>query len=290
MKKVLYYLVIILIIVYIILSNYKKLPFYQEKQVLDKDLLVYFIDVGEADSTLISSNNHYMLIDAGNNEDGEKLVNYFKSLGINKFDTVILTHAHEDHVGGMDNIINNFEIGNFYMPDVPFTSTSYEETLKALDNKNIKFKVPSGNTIDIGEAKLKFLYVGSNEEDINSTSIVSKLIYGNTSFLFTGDTTWDVEESLLEKDIECDVLKASHHGSNDGANYKFLKKLRSKIAVISCGKDNEYGHPHEKVLDKLKTLGNTIYRTDIDGTIIVKSNGESISVEKVKTDTNGEEK
>ena len=290
MKKVLYFIIGVLFIGFIVYDYFGKIPTNEVKKTKDKDLLVYFLDVGEGESILVNSNDKYLLIDAGNNEDGDKLVTYFKSLGIEKFDAVVLTHAHEDHVGGMDNIINNFEIKSFYMPDVPFTSTSFTETVKALENNNIKYKVPNGETIKIGNAKLKFLYVGDNEEDINSTSIVSKLIYGDNSFLFTGDTTWEVEDLLLKMDIECDVYKASHHGSNDGANYEFLKKLKSKIAVISCGKDNEHGHPHEKVLDKLKTLGMEIYRTDLDGTIIVKSNGTDINVEKVKTDTNGEEK
>ena len=290
MKKVLYFIIGIIFIGFVVYDYFGKVPTNEVEKPLDKDLLVYFIDVGEAESILVNSNDKYLLIDAGNNEDGDKLVTYFKSLGIETFEAVILTHAHEDHVGGMDNIINNFEIKSFYMPDVPFTSTSFTETVKALENKNIKFKVPNNETIKIGAAKLKLLYVGDNEEDINSTSIVSKLIYGNNSFLFTGDTTWEVEDLLLKTDIECDVYNASHHGSNDGANYEFLKKLKSKIAVISCGKGNEHGHPHEKVLDKFKTLGMEIYRTDLDGTVIVKSNGNDISVEKVVTDTNGEEK
>ena len=290
MKKVLYFIIGLFFIGFVAYDYYRKIPTDNIEKTLDNNLLVYFIDVGEAESILVNSNNKYLLIDAGNNEDGEKLVNYFNSLGIEKFEAIILTHAHEDHAGGMDNIINNFEIKSFYMPDVPFTSTSYKEVVKALENKNIKFRVPNNETIKIGDAKLKFLYVGDNEEDINSTSIVSKLVYGNNSFLFTGDTTWEVEDLLLKMDIECDVYNASHHGSNDGANYDFLKKLKSKIAVISCGKGNEFGHPHEKVLDKLKTLGMEIYRTDLDGTVLIKSDGNNISVEKVKTDTNGEEK
>ena len=291
MKKVFYFLIIVILVGLFLYYN----DFFKEDVPivvpLEENLKVYFIDVGEADSTLINSNNHYMLIDAGNNEDGEKLVNYLKSLGVSKLDYVILTHAHEDHVGGMDNIIRSFDIGSFYMPDVAFPSTTFKETIKELENKGLKYKVPSiGDTISLGESKVKFLYVNDNEEDINSNSIVSKLTYNNTSFLFTGDTTWEVEDILKSEDIKSNVLKASHHGSNDGANYQFLKAVKSEIVVISCGANNDYGHPHEKVLDKFKSLGMDIYRTDLDGTIIISSNGDEISIDKIKTDTNGEEK
>ena len=291
MKKILYFLVIVILASLFLYYN----DFFKEDipsvVPLEENLKVYFIDVGEADSTLINSNNHFMLIDAGNNEDGEKLVKYLKSLGVSKLDYVILTHAHEDHVGGMDNIIRSFDIGSFYMPDVAFTSTTFKETINELENKGLKYKVPSiGDTISLGESKVKFLYVNDNEEDINSNSIVSKLTYKNTSFLFTGDTTWEVEDILKSEDIKSNVLKASHHGSNDGANYQFLKALKSEVVVISCGANNDYGHPHEKALDKFKSLGMEIYRTDLDGTIIISSNGEELSIDKIKTDTNGEEK
>ena len=291
MKKVLYFLTVVILIGLALYYN----DYFSTEEVItnnvEENLKVYFIDVGEADSTLINSNNHYMLIDAGNNEDGEKLVNYIKTLGVTKLDYVILTHAHEDHVGGMDNIIRSFDIGSFYMPDVAFPSTTFKETIKELENKGLKYKVPViGSSLKLGESSIKFLYVGDNEEDINSNSIVNKLVYKDVSFLFTGDTTWDVEDILKKEDIKSTVLKASHHGSNDGANYNFLKATQSKIVVISCGANNEYGHPHDKAVKKFKDLGMEIYRTDVDGTIIISSDGEKVSIEKVKTDTNGEEK
>lgn len=290
MKKVLYFFIGILFIVFLIYTYL--LPVNLENNVpTNEELKVYFIDVGEAESILVNSNNKFMLIDAGNNEDGDKLVTYLKSLGVNKLEYVILTHAHEDHAGGMDNIIRSFDIGSFYMPDVSFTSTTFIEMVKELENKGLKYKVPViGKNIFLGESSIKFLYVNDNEEDINSNSIVSKLSYKNVSFLFTGDTTWDVEEILKDKDIKATVLNASHHGSNDGANYSFLKKTESKVVVISCGANNDYGHPHDKALNKFKSLGMEIYRTDIDGTIIISSDGDNLSIEKVKTDTNGEEK
>lgn len=251
-------------------------------------LKVSFLDVGQADSILINANNKYMLIDAGNNEDGEKLVMYLKSLGIEKFDYVVGTHAHEDHIGGMDNIIDSFDIGTFYMPDVITTTKTFEDVLDSLEKKNLNFDTPQiGSTFDLGKAKIETIYVGKDSKNLNNSSIILKLTYGNVSFLFTGDTESDVEKTLLKKDIESDVLKVAHHGSNTSSSNAFLKKVNPKYAIISVGTGNSYGHPKSVILDRLEKLGTKIYRTDELGTIIVTTDGEKIEVSNVKTDTNG---
>ena len=251
-------------------------------------LKVSFLDVGQADSILINANNKYMLIDAGNNEDGEKLVMYLKSLGIEKFDYVVGTHAHEDHIGGMDNIIDSFDIGTFYMPDVITTTKTFEDVLDSLEKKNLNFDTPQiGSTFDLGKAKIETIYVGKDSKNLNNSSIILKLTYGNVSFLVTGDTESDVEKTLLNKDIESDVLKVAHHGSNTSSSNAFLKKVNPKYAIISVGTGNSYGHPKSVILDRLEKLGTKIYRTDELGTIIVTTDGEKIEVSNVKTDTNG---
>ncbi len=251
-------------------------------------LKVSFLDVGQADSILINANNKYMLIDAGNNEDGEKLVMYLKSLGIEKFDYVVGTHAHEDHIGGMDNIIDSFDIETFYMPDVITTTKTFEDVLDSLEKKNLNFDTPQiGSTFDLGKAKIETIYVGKDIKNLNNSSIILKLTYGNVSFLFTGDTESDVEKTLLNKDIESDVLKVAHHGSNTSSSNAFLKKVNPKYAIISVGTGNSYGHPKSVILDRLEKLGTKIYRTDELGTIIVTTDGEKIEVSNVKTDTNG---
>ena len=251
-------------------------------------LKVSFLDVGQADSILINANNKYMLIDAGNNEDGEKLVMYLKSLGIEKFDYVVGTHAHEDHIGGMDNIIDSFDIGTFYMPDVITTTKTFEDVLDSLEKKNLNFDTPQiGSTFDLGKAKIETIYVGKDSKNLNNSSIILKLTYGNVSFLVTGDTESDVEKTLLNKEIESDVLKVAHHGSNTSSSNAFLKKVNPKYAIISVGTGNSYGHPKSVILDRLEKLGTKIYRTDELGTIIVTTDGEKIEVSNVKTDTNG---
>ncbi len=255
----------------------------------ESDILsIYYLDVGQADSMLITYQDKDILIDAGNNEDGPKLVNYFKSLNITKFDYVFGTHPHEDHIGGMDDIINNFEINNFYMPDVVTTTKTFEDILNSMEEKNLQFKTPNiDDEYKIGDIKLKVLYVGKESNDLNDTSIVLKLTYKDTSYLFTGDATKKVENKLLTKDIESDVLKVGHHGSQYSTSNEFLEKVNPKYAIIEVGKNNIYKHPKEVTLTKLDNMKIKYYRTDMDGTILLKSDGENISFEKLQTDTNG---
>ena len=252
------------------------------------NLKIYFVDVGQADCILINDNNEYGLIDAGNNEDGEKIVKYFKDLGITKFKYVFGTHAHEDHIGGMDNIIENFQIEHFYMPDTITTTRTFEEVLDALEEKNIAFETPEEDeNLTFSDTVSKVLHVGKEKRDMNDTSIVLKLTYKNTSYLFMGDATSSVEKDILDKDIKSDVLKVGHHGSQYSSTISFLKKASLKYAIIEVGKNNSYNHPKEVTLKKLEDLGTKIYRTDEDGTIILTSDGENMSFETVKTDTNG---
>lgn len=255
---------------------------------VDGILQVYFIDVGQADCIYIKQDNANMLIDAGNNEDGQKLVSYFKNLGINTFDYVVATHPHEDHIGGMDDIINNFEIDNYYMPDKLSTTKTFEDVLDALESKGLNYEVPNiGDEFDLGSASLEIIYAGDDTNDDNDSSIVLKMTYGSNSFLFTGDATSSVEEEILNKDIKSDVLKVAHHGSSYSSADAFLDKVDPKYAVISVGENNSYNHPSSTTLDKLNKRNIKLYRTDLDGTIIFTSDGNDLSVQTEKTDTNG---
>ena len=252
------------------------------------NLEIYYLDVGNADSILIRYSDKNVLIDAGNNGDGKKLVSYFKSLNISGFDYVIGTHAHEDHIGGMDDIIDNFSIKHFFMPDVITTTKTFEDVLDSLKNNNIKFETPKiDSNFVVGDLKFKVLYIGDSKEDLNDTSIVIKLIYKNTSYLFMGDATSNVEKQILDKNLKSDVLKVGHHGSKYSSSAKFLNEVCPKYSIIEVGKNNDYGHPKDIVLKKLEKIGSKIYRTDNDGTIYLKSDGNDINIEKIKTDTNG---
>lgn len=259
------------------------------QNIVSTDLSIYYIDVGQADSILISNNNHHMLIDAGNNEDGPKLVNFLKNeLNISKLDYVIGTHPHEDHIGGLDDIINNFEIENVYLPDVITTTKTFEEVLEEIENKSLSITVPKiGGTIALGEADFTILHTGTDTKDLNHASIVLKMIFGDYSYLFTGDATAEIEKNIINDNIDIDVLKVAHHGSLYSTTEEFLSKVTPTYAIISVGKDNTYNHPSKETIDRLKQYTNNIYITSELGTILLTSNGKEIKIDNFKTDTNG---
>ena len=255
----------------------------------EKDKLkIYYIDVGQADSILIQNENEFMLIDAGNNNDGPLLVKYFQSLNIKDFKYVVGTHPHEDHIGGLDDIITNFNIGTIYIPDAITTTKTFEDLLNSIEKKNMTFTVPKiDSTFNLGKANVKVIYTGTDTKDLNNTSIVLKMSFGSTTYLFTGDATNITEKKILNKDISADVLKVGHHGSNYSSTDKFLNKVNPKYAIISVGKNNIYSHPATKTIDKLNKLNIKIYRTDELGTIILTSDGKNIDITNEKTNTNG---
>ena len=265
-------------------------PIKENIEINEEDYLkIYFMDVGQADCILIDNNKNYVLIDGGNTIDGKKLVKYFKNLGIEKFDYVIGTHPHEDHIGGLNFIIYNFKIDHFLTTNIKTNYKSYTNMLNALENENIKLEVPNINdTFKVNDLLFKVLYIDDNTEDINASSIVLEMNYKDTSYLFTADITTDTEKKILDSLKEVDVLKVAHHGSQYASSAQFLLKTKPKYAIISVGKDNEYGYPKQVVLDKLNELNTKVYRTDELGTIILSSNGKNIEITNEHTDTNKE--
>lgn len=243
------------------------------------NLTVDFIDVGQADSILITNNNESMLIDAGNNEDGEDIVKYLENKGIKKLNYVVGTHPHEDHIGGLDDVINSdIQIENILMPKITTTTKTFEDVLDAIENKELTVEAPSkGYEFKIGEANCKVMTDSIIDKDnLNISSIVIRLTFGNNSFLFMGDSEEENEKTISWP--KTDVLKVGHHGSNTSSSEKFLNEVSPKYAVIMAGEGNSYGLPKDEIVKRIESLGTTIYRTDKNGTIEMISDGNEIKI------------
>lgn len=246
------------------------------------ELKIYFIDVGQADSILITAGSDSMLIDAGNNDDSELVVDYIKSQGIGDLDYVIGTHPHEDHIGGLDAVIDSFKIGKVLMPKEKSTSKTFEDVLLSIQSKGLKVTPPKiGDKYKLGEAEWTVLAPSyETNGETNNASIVIRLVFGNNSFVFAGDAEEISEQEILKVgNLGSDVLKVGHHGSSSSTSIDFLKEVNPKYAVISVGLDNRYEHPDEEIIDRLTKQNIEILRTDQLGTIIFTSDGNNLKYE-----------
>lgn len=278
-RKLIYLLIILLtssLIIY-------KMPSFSQR----KYFIVHYIDVGQGDSILIESEEKNLLIDAGTPESCDFLIKYLKSQNIKKINSIIITHPHDDHIGGIAKIIKTFPIDSLYSPKVIHTNESFKNLVNVLKEKKLNINVLStnkSNNIDLGKNTNIEIFSPSNElyENLNNYSPIMRISYGETSFLFTGDAEEEAEKEVLKNNynIKSDVLKVGHHGSHTSSTKDFLNKISPKIAIISAGLDNSYGHPNQSTLNKLKERNIKIFRTDEDGTIKISSNGKELSLVK----------
>lgn len=256
-----------------------------DEENLKSDIKVHFIDVGQGDASFIElPDNTTLLIDAANAVNGEQIVSYIRSIGYDKIDFVVATHPHADHIGGMAKVISSLDIGKMYMPRAAHTSKTFENLLDTIENENIDLHTAKSGVSIINKPKLSVDIISpvyDNYENLNNYSAVVKIRFGDTAFLFMGDAEREVEESIASSQIDADVLKVGHHGSNTSSSKAFIDGVSPKIAVISCGRGNSYGHPHNETIMTLSECGAQIYRTDEAGTITVTADSEkNITVDK----------
>jgi len=248
-------------------------------------IAVHFIDVGQGDSALIIAPEKTVLIDGGDNGQGLNVLRYLDKHGVHEIDIVIVSHAHADHIGGLIDVINMLPVAKVIMPEVPEaitpTTRTYENFLNALLKNDLGITVAApGQVHDLGGgARLSILGPLRDYTSLNDNGVVARLEFGETSFLFTGDIEIAAENDLARRGgIRSNVLQVAHHGSRTSTTQIFLDAVAPNIAVISCGLDNSYGHPHRYVIQRLEASGVRILRTDFDGSIVLVSDGSSIGI------------
>ncbi len=243
-------------------------------------LEVHFLDVGQGDATLLVCDGHAMLIDAGENSRGMEVQDYLLDRGIEKLDYVVGTHPDADHIGGLDVILRKFDCSIVMFPEAESDTTAYRNMMDAVSYKGYSIVHPEvGEVYPLGSAEITVLTSKEQiHEESNDYSIGLKVTFGENVFLFIGDAQEAAQQEMLATGLElqADVLKAGHHGSSDSANAAFLEAVSPDYAVISCGVENDYGHPHEKTLRLFKEAGVKVFRTDEQGSVVAMSDGEEI--------------
>lgn len=253
------------------------------------DAEVDFIDVGQGDSTLVCSDGKYMLIDTGDRDGENTLINHLKERGVKKLDYLVLTHPHADHIGEAAEIVEGFKIGKIIMPRVPDdltpTSSVYEDLLDAAADKGLKIRAARNESFELGEISVQTYAAEGEYSNLNDYSVVLRLTHGENSFLITGDCEKQEESELLERgcDVSADVLKVGHHGSDTSSTSQWLKEVGAQYAVISCGADNKYGHPDEETYSRICKYVKNVYVTAEDGSLAFESDGKGLTVKPFDT-------
>lgn len=255
----------------------------------DSSFEVHFIDVGQADAALVLCDDSAMLIDGGNAADSNLIYSYLKKLKVKELDYIVCTHAHEDHVGGLAGALNYATVDTALCPVTSYDSKAFKNFVKYLDKQDVEITVPeAGDTYELGSAEFEILGpIEIDEDDPNNTSIVLRIVYGETSFLFTGDAGRDEESDILDEDYELEstVLKVGHHGSDTSTSYKFLNEVLPKYAVISVGEGNSYGHPTEDTLSRLRDADVKVLRTDMQATSSARATAKKSASRSKRTPT-----
>ncbi len=263
-------------------------PVSQEADLPAGDMTVHFLDVGQGLSILVQSENETLIYDGGDRDTSSFVVAYLKEQGVTKIDYLISSHYDADHLSGLIGCLNAFEVEHVIGSDYTTDTKTYESFMGAVSDQGLTVEYPTvGEEFPFGSGKFVILAPEVIDEgDSNENSVVIRLLHGKNSFLFTGDADSTAEEAMCQSglDLDCDVLVLSHHGSATATSWEFLEKTVPEYAVISCGLGNSYGHPHKDTMDKLESMEIPVFRTDLQGTIIVASDGEHLSWEQEPCD------
>ena len=250
---------------------------------VEGQLLVHFIDVGQADAILLETDGKFLLIDGGNKDDGQLVVSYLQNQGVEQLEAVVCTHAHEDHVGGLPSVLAVYPTAAIYAPTRTYSSKIFDDFMYYADQQRQEVIIPEpGDKWNLGQAEITVMGPVKTYAETNDTSIVLKVVYGETSFLFTGDMEKEAENDMLDywdNDalFQVDVLKVGHHGSDTSTGYRFLNAVMPTYGVIPVGTDNSYGHPHKEPMDRLRQAGVSTFRTDLLGTVLAVSDGVDVT-------------
>lgn len=254
----------------------------------DSTFEVHYLDVGQGDCSLVLCDGHAMLIDGGESSESSKVYAYLKQHGVSHLDYMVASHAHSDHIGGLSGALNYATLDTAFCPVTDYDSKTFDSMVKYLDKQGIGITVPSaGDEFMLGSAHVQILGPQKNYDDSNDTSIVMKVTYGETAFLFTGDAERTAEADILDAgyDLSSTVLKVGHHGSDTSTSYPFLREIMPEYAVIQVGKDNSYGHPTEDTLSRLRDAEVKVYRNDLQGDIVCSSDGKTVSFTTTKNES-----
>lgn len=247
----------------------------------DGNLTIYYVDVGQADSTIVICDDAVLMIDGGNVADSQFIFSMLRNtLGISHIDHMIATHPHEDHVGGLAAALNACSVDVLYTPVLEYDTKAFYSMVKYAQKQGTEIIVPtSGHSFMVGTARVDILGPLKKYKNTNDLSIICKLTYGQTTFLFGGDAEWEAEHDLVESgaNLRADVLKVNHHGSDTSSSYVYLRSVMPTYAVISVGANNPYGHPSEDVLSRLEDADAVVMRTDQLGTIVCTSDGTELN-------------
>lgn len=241
---------------------------------------VHYLDVGQGDCALVLCDGRAMLIDGGESDQSGKVYAYLKDKGVQYLDYMVATHAHSDHIGGLSGALNYAKVGTALCPVREYDSKTFGNLVKYLGQQGVEITVPSpGESFMLGSARVQVLGPQKDYDETNDTSIVLKVTYGQTSFLFTGDAERTAEADILEQgyDLSATVLKVGHHGSDTSTSYPFLREIMPEYAVIQVGAGNSYGHPTENTLSRLRDADVKVYRNDLQGDIVCTSDGTEVS-------------